>query len=197
LGVGRRGTKTKDLVLWVLFPSAALAIFLPRAAIVPFSVLAIACGGYFWWHHLVYVPAARKKSAALRLAYTVLLPVPLWWAKILLRASGGRLDTSGVARAYEVHVEIPHGLGLADFCYLLGLDLALANRLFPGCLFLWETAAPLPAPFRALVRREAARGRAFWAKGGWRVPRFPLTGLDLKKGTVRRGAVVVPGQCCR
>lgn len=187
------GSKGKDLALWIFFAYAAPAVVLPRPWNWVFLVPVLACGGWYWLHYLIYVPLARRASRRLGLKHVVLLPVPVRWARFLIRISGGRIDTAGVRRAFEVHVEVPRGLGLTDFCRLLGLDLALANRLFPRSLFVWETAAPLPAPFRALVRREAARGRAFWARGGWRVPRFPLTGLDLKKGTVRRGAVVAPG----
>ena len=178
----------KDLALWLFFPSAVLAVFLPRPAGSVFFAFTLACGAWFWLHYLVYVPRARRASRRLGLARVVLLPVPPWWAKALLRLSGRRIDLSGVRRAFEVHVDGSRAAGVAEFCRVLERDLDLAARAFPGELFVWETAVPLPARFRALVREEARRGRAVWEKGRWPVPVFPPR--RRAKGTVRRGAVV-------
>ncbi|MGB9886819.1 MAG: hypothetical protein ACPLRW_07475 [Moorellales bacterium] len=189
------GVKGKDLALWLFFPSAVPAVFLPRPAGSLFFVLALACGVWFWLHYLVYVPRARRAGRRLGLSRTVLLPVPLWWAKALLRLSGQRIDLSGVRRAFEVHVDGGRAAGIGEFCRELERDLDLAARAFPGQLFIWETAVPLPARFRTLVREEVRRRRAVWERGGWPVPGFaPWRG---PRGAVRRGAVVAPGQDCR
>lgn len=185
------GVKGRDLALWAFFLLAGPALFFPRDYAAGPAAALVACAALFWWHHLAYLPGARCKSRKLGLRHVVLLPVPVWWATFLIRISDGRVKAAGVKRAFEVHVEAPRGLTASGFCRLLERDLDLANRLFPGCLFLWETSAPLPATFRALVRREAAAGRAFWKRGGWRVPGFPS--CRKRKGTLRRGAVVAPG----
>jgi hypothetical protein len=184
------GVKGRDLALWLFFSAAAPAVALPAPWGRAFLALLVACGSWFWLHHLVYDPLARRASRRLGLARVVLLPVPPWWAKALLRLSGRRIDLSGVRRAFEVHVDGSRAAGVAEFCRVLERDLDLAARAFPGELFVWETAVPLPARFRALVREEARRGRAVWEKGCWPVPVFPPRWRA--KGAVRRGAVVAP-----
>ena len=137
---------------------------------------------------LLALVSARSLSGAaesLGLRLAVLLPVNARWAGMLLRLDGEKMD---FREAYEVHLgKERHALG--GYLKLFTSDLEIAQRTFPGAVFMWETSAPLPLFVRRLVRQGSADGSAFLKNGGWRAPRFPFTGTDLKKGRVKHGAI--------
>jgi hypothetical protein len=92
--------------------------------------------------------------------------------------------------AYEVHIKQGSPTTLGVYLSQLAADLEIARQCFPGAIFMWETSAPLPLFVRRLIRHGSGRGSAFLKSGGWRVPSFPFTETELKKGRVKHGAII-------
>lgn len=183
--------KGRDLLLWLFFSLSYISIAgtLAGLPVRPISFVALAAGlGILAYYP--YVFKARKYSRKLGLKWVVLLPLFPFWARMLLRLSGGEVPGRW-KRAFEVHVEVPAGTTPREFIKQLGIDLKLVAGNFPGCLFMWESHVPIPS----LVRRLMREGWGFWEEGQWLVPRFPLTGRELRGKRVKRGAVVVPQGC--
>ena len=186
------GVKGRDLALYVFFLSSAAVVaggLMGSSATYPLSFVALFTGAAALYY-FYYLAEARKFSRRLGLKCVVLLPLNCGWARLLLFAAGKKIR-GRIRRAFEIHVEAPPGSTLSEFLKTLDADLNLAKDELPGALFMWETSAPVPASIRSLIREKSREGNAFWEKGGWPVPRFPLTGRDLEKSRVRRGAILV------
>ena len=181
------GTKGRDICLWMFFTlimSCLLTNGIARTVIFALALLmAMGILYYYTW----YLSSAVRRSRDLGLRLAILLPVNAFWAKLLLRLAMERMNFRG---AYEVHIKKGGKYALCDYLSLFTSDLEIARRTFPGSVFMWETSAPLPLFVRRLVRQGSVNGSAFLKSGGWPVPRFPFTELDLKKGRVKRGAII-------
>lgn len=187
------GTKGRDLVLWLLVllvPAAAVASLLGADYGAKAFWLALGCTAGLGVFERVTIPRARRRSQAWGLKHVVLLPINRWWAALLLAAAGRRMPWC--ERAYEIH--IPNSpSNLHDYLVEVEADLLRAKDILPGCLFLWETSAPVPSRIRRLIRDLKKDGLAFWEPGMWPVPRFPLIPSQIDKRHVRRGALALPG----
>jgi hypothetical protein len=184
------GTRGRDIFLWAFFLSALIYI---GAWILGWRLITLSCTFMFtgvlslWYYPYEFL--SRKKSRKNGLYHVVLLRLWPWWAKFLIQMSGGRIEAR-IIKAYEVHVITPKGIGLGDFLKALDRDLKLAEREYPGTLFMWETTAPLPSHIRTLIRTKTEKGQAFWKKGEWPVPRFISS---KKNGTIRHGFIITEG----
>ena len=181
------GTKGRDVCLWLFFTLiVACLLFSGIARIVIFAVALLMAMGilyYYTW----YLPGAIKRSRNMGLSMIVLIPLNALLARLLLQLDGERMSFRG---AYEVHIKNGEKYALGDYLKLFTSDLETARRTLPGSVFIWETSAPLPLFVRRLVRQGSADGSAFLKNGGWPVPRFPFTELELKKGRVKHGAII-------
>lgn len=182
------GVRGRDLFLWLFFLFSFVFILgtLNNLSVCSVSV-AVFLFASVTLSYYPYVNVARKRSRKLGLEWVVLLPLFSCWAKLLLCLAGRRMERRW-CKAFEVHVEVPPGTLPWEFVKKLSSDLELAAKKFPGCLFLWESAVPIPTFVRKLIRD----GWGFWEEGRWFVPRFPFTARELKGRRVKRGAVVVP-----
>lgn len=179
------------MALYLFFASAVVVIAgrLAGLHVMPFFCLNIITGTAVLYYYY-YQSSARKWSRELGLKHVVLLPVHYRWAMAIISISGGKIAGRG-RRAFEVHIDVPAGLSLHKFLKTLDGDLNLAKSKLPDTLFFWETTAPVPSSIRGLIREKAKDGHAFWKPGGWAIPRFPFTGRDMKKGVLRRGAILI------
>lgn len=186
------GTKGRDLALYLYFAMAlgGMAGRLVGFPAMPFLLLTILLAGLIVAYYLFSVPKAEKHSREIGLKGVILLPLWRRWAGFLCFTAKYKI-TGRYKQAFEVHVRLPAGKGPKEFLALLDADLNLARAKLPGSLFIWETSAPLPGTIRALVRQGKERGTAFWKEGRWPFLRFPGTGLDLRKGRVRHGAILI------
>lgn len=185
------GTKGRDLALYVFFTSAFLVITgrcLGLSVMLFFLVTSIAFLAILYSCYTTVI--ARKESKKLGLKHVVLLPVAYWWAMWIIKISGGQIKDRG-RRAFEVHIEKSAPDSLSRFLKDLDHDLSLAKNKLPGTLFFWETPVPVPASIRQLIREKQKEGNALWERGGWKLPRFPFGGRDLKRGILRRGAILI------
>lgn len=184
------GTKGRDIFLYLFFLNAFVTVAGKRLGFpaTPFFFVVLITG----IAALLYIPYlswARKWSRNLGLKHVVLLPITCRQAELLILLAGEKIKGKA-RRAFEVHVESPK-LGLPEFLKVLSEDLALVREKLPGSLFIWETSAPIPSFVRSLVKEKRKKGEAFWIKGRWVVPHFPLTARDIKKDRVRIGAVLI------
>ncbi len=180
------GTKGRDALLWLFFALMLVAILIHAAAKTLFVVAVLDAALFLYycaWEH----PSAVRKSKEMGMRIVVLLPVNVSWAKLLLRLDGDRVGC--FCGAYEVHIK-GGKQSLGDYLRLFTSDLEIAQRTFPGAIFMWETSAPLPLFVRRLIRQGTAVGSAFLKDGRWPIPRFPFTGRHEKKGRVRHGAII-------
>ena len=166
------GTKGRDACLWLYFMLALVFIFAGtsgRRIVLLLMLGNAACLLHYWrW----YLPIAARNSGEMGLKIAVLLPLNGRWAGLLLRLDQERMDFHG---AYEVHIKKGERHALGEYLKYCASDLEIAQRRFPGAVFMWETSAPLPLFVRRLVRQGSADGSAFLKNGGWPVPRFPFT----------------------
>lgn len=183
------GTKGRDIFLYLFFMNAFVTVAgkLLGFPATPFFFVAFATG-IVALLYIPYLSRARKWSRNLGLQHVVLLPIPCRQAEILNLLAGEKIKGQA-KRAFEVHVESPK-LGLPEFLKVLSEDLALVKEKLPGSLFIWETSAPIPSFVRLLIKEKRKRGEAFWKKGRWAVPHFPLTARNMKKDRVRIGAIL-------
>jgi hypothetical protein len=181
------GTKGRDICLWLFFTLiiACLAINgLARTVI--FTVdLMVATGILYYYTR--YLPGAIKRSRNMGLTMVALLPLNTLLARLLLKLDGERMRFRG---AYEVHIKKGERHVLGAYLKLLASDLQIVRKSCPGSVLIWETPAPLPLFVRRLIRQGSADGSAFLKNGKWPMPSFPFTGMELKKGRVKRGAIV-------
>lgn len=179
------GTKGRDLLLlfMMILLVATMVTSIAGLRIEMLFWLAVIVSMGLLWHYLYEVPQARKQSVAMGLEVVILLPLNYYWARLLV----SRLKPKKMP-AYEIHIQNAPNT-LYDFTNVLDNELALVKSKLSG-LFLWETTAPVPSSFRQLIRGHAQAGRAFWEKGGWPIPRMPFVGRELKKGQVRKGAII-------
>ena len=180
------GTKGRDACLWLFF-SLAFACVLAKGPARYVVLTAMLCAAalilrYYSW----YLPRNISKGRDIGLIMVVLLPVAPSWARILLRLDGERMEY--FSDAYEVHIRSGKQ-SLGGYLQKLASDLEIVAVSFPGALFMWETSAPLPLSIRRMIR-QGSPGTAFLKKGGWPIPRFPLTERDLKQGRVKHGAIL-------
>ena len=93
--------------------------------------------------------------------------------KYLLGKAAARKEHKGggFKKAYEVHI-FGQGGEFCDFLRLFTADLELAQKAFPGAVFLWESSAPLPLLVRMLIRQGSVNGSAFLKMGVGRCPGF-------------------------
>jgi ABC-type polysaccharide transport system permease subunit len=169
-------------MFFLLAPVSALI----RGAAWRAVLMAMLClAALFLYYCCWYSPGAVRRSRIMGLNMTVLLPLNIFWARLLL----GKNMRAGFKKAYEVHI-FGQGRELSDFMRLFTVDIELAQKTFPGAVFLWESTAPLPLLVRRLIRQGSVKGSAFLKDGGWPVPRFPLTERDLQKGRIKRGAII-------
>ncbi|RJX22194.1 MAG: hypothetical protein C4575_01970 [Desulforudis sp.] len=170
------GTKLQSLVLWVFF--IGLLFALAFSIKIMFWVLVLLALLLFkgWIFNL---PRAKKKSKEMGLQTVVLIPISYHWASLLLWISGKDIGTHPT-RAYEVHIARTKGLSREDLWYQVSQDLLTIKEHIPG-LFLWETSAPIPCPIRLELRKAKKNGIGFWDKGGYPIPRFPGTEMELRR----------------
>lgn len=154
-----------------------------------FFAASVATGAGVLYYYAYYC-LAKKRSKKIGLTNVILLPVNPYWAKLVLWLAGRKLSKTNL-RAFEVHLEIPAGTGLADYLKAMRRDLSLAQTTLPDSLFFWETSAPIPSDIRKLLRQREAEGTAFWEEKRWPLPRFAFMERELKRGQVRRGAILL------
>jgi hypothetical protein len=169
----------------MFFALFLISVFLRGAAWYAVFGVMICLALSFLYYCCWYVPAAVSTSRGLGLNITVLLPLNPLWARLLIE----RNIQGGFSKAFEVHVK-SEKRELGQYLQLFTADLERAQNGFPGAIFLWESSTPLPLLVRRLIRQGSLDGSAFLEDGGWLVPRFPFTERELKKGRVRRGAIV-------
>lgn len=180
------GTKGRDACLWAFFLLFLSSVFLRGAAHYAALIGMLCLTAMYMDYCIRYLPGARRMSRGMGLRIAVLLPLHTVWARLLFR----RGLKAGFTGAYEVHLSGErHALG--DYLKLFASDLEIAQRTFPGTVFMWESSAPLPLFVRRLIRQNSIEGKAFLEDGGWWVPSFPFTERDLRKGRLRRGAIIV------
>jgi hypothetical protein len=179
------GTKGRDVCLWLFFLLVLIAF--ARGVAVYATPLAMFCLAFYLYYNLLYLPGAIKRSRKMGLNMAVLLPLNTLWARMLLWLDGDRMNFRG---AYEVHIRQGEKHALGEYLKYFTSDLEIAQRTFPGAVFMWETSAPLPLFVRRLIRQGSIDGSAFLKSSGWPVPRFPFTGTDMKKGRVKHGAII-------
>lgn len=190
------GTKGRDMLLWLFIVVTLIALVAGAAGCRRLAaplfwmqiVIALAVGYYYW----VYRPRAIVASRARSLEVLVLMPVQRFWADWLLRLSGKKIRRQWL-QAYEIHLQ--PGLNkseLVPFLKALEKDLMILEKDMPGCLFLWETSAPVPSRSRHLIRELAPRRMAFWERGGWPVPRIPGISRGIVKKKCHYGAIIAP-----
>lgn len=185
------GATGRNLFLWAFLLSTPPAIagrFLNLPVVLFLCINLVS--GIMVLYYYIYAWNARRKSRRMGLEHVVLLPLNYRWAEILIRMAGKKLKSKG-RRAFEVHVRVPRNLTITEFAKIMDRELNLAKHLFPETLFIWETPVFIPASIRRFIREEEKKGNAFWEKGGWPIPRPPFVQPGLKKGTVRRGAILV------
>jgi hypothetical protein len=169
----------------MFFLLASISVLIRGTAWCAVLMAMLCLAALFLYYCCWYSPGAVRRSRVMGLNMTVLLPLNIFWAKLLL----GKNMRAGFKKAYEVHILGQRG-ELGDFLRLFTMDLELAQKTFPGTVFLWESSAPLPLLVRRLIREGSVSGSAFLRDGGWPVPRFPLTERDLQKGRIKRGAII-------
>lgn len=189
------GTKGRDMLLWLFIVVTIIALVAGAAGCRRLAaplfwiqiVIALAVGYYYW----VYRPRAIVASRARSLEVLVLMPVQRFWADWLLRLSGKRIRKKWL-QAYEIHLLPGPKRKLVPFLKALEKDLTILEKDMPGCLFLWETSAPVPCRFRHLIRELVPTGTAFWERGGWPVPRIPGISTGIVKEKCHHGAIIAP-----
>ena len=149
------GTKGRDACLWMFFLLAPVSVFIRGAAWRAVLVAMLCLAALFLYYCCWYSPGAVRRSRIMGLNMTVLLPLNIFWARLLL----GKNMRAGFKQAYEVHILGPGG-ELGDFLRLFTADLELAQKTFPGAVFLWESSAPLPLFVRRLIRQGSVSGSA-------------------------------------
>jgi hypothetical protein len=179
------GTKGRDVGLWAFFVLVVVSMFV-RGVVWRAVFMAMFClAALFTYYCCWYLPGAVRRSRCMGLEMTVLLPLNALWARLLL----GKNIRAGYKEAFEVHlIGQKHVLG--DYLKLFTDDLELARKTFPGAVFMWESSVPLPLFVRKLIRQGSRDGSAFLQEGGWPVLSFPFTERDLRKGRVKRGAII-------
>jgi hypothetical protein len=180
----KMGTKGRDICLWFMCFLTLVSFVkgIGREAV----LLAMFCLALYLYYNLLYLPSAVRRSREIGLKMTILLPLNGRWARLLFWLNRERMDFHG---AYEVHIKNGEKYVLIEYLRYFTSDLEIARRTFPGAVFMWESSTPLPLLVRRLVRQGSTDGSAFLKNGGWRVPRFLFTGMDLKRGRVRHGAI--------
>jgi hypothetical protein len=181
------GTKGRDICLWLFFTLIMACLLINGIARIFIFAVALLMAMGIMYYYTRYLPGAIKRSRNMGLSMIVLLPLNALLARLLLQLDGERLSFRG---AYEVHIKKGKKPALGDYLKLFTSDLEIVRRACPGSVFIWETSAPLPLFVRRLVRQGSADGSAFLKNGGWPVPRFPFTELELKKGRVKHGAII-------
>jgi len=178
------GNKGRDVCIWLFL---VLGILTVATRSLEMHALACVAAAGICYYQLLRVPLSKRWSRRMGLRVVVLVPLNVSWAMLL---TGFRIHARP-RRAWEVHIV---GARKETFLADVDADLALVERRFPGCLFLWETSAPIPARVRALIRRAEKEGRGFWRRGGWPIPRPPGTSRELVKEHVRHGALYLPDE---
>lgn len=171
------GTKGLSAALWLFFLLLAAAAFHP----VLFGA-ALFLAVLIFKHWFYDLPRARRNSAAMGLQEVILLPVNRCWAALLLRISGGARLVKHLRcgiKAYEVHIA-GRRKSFRETLRQVEKDMFLIKEKVPG-LYLWETSAPVPRSVRREIARAVEAGRAFQKPGGYPVPRFPGTQLELRR----------------
>ncbi|MBO8128247.1 MAG: hypothetical protein H0Z39_03485 [Peptococcaceae bacterium] len=197
------GTKGRDLLLWLFTLTSLVVLALSRY---PSTLtwakgllwVAILSAGMILWFICYTLPKAHRDSRKQGFGTVVLLPVNRWWALLLIYLSGERICGTP-RRAYEIHILFSKELSklsIWEFLKRLEDDLILAKDSLPGCLFLWETPAPVPSTIRQLIRDLAVQGNAFWQTGRWPIPELPFLPslLKKKKRHVHRGALLLSAE---
>lgn len=183
------GTKGRDIFLYLFFFSAFITVTGRLLGFpVTFFFYLVLATGIAAVLYIPYLGLCKRWSRRLGLKCVVLLPVPLWQAKVLIFMAGEKLK-GRAKRAFEIHIKSPN-LGLSGFLKVLEGDLMTLKEKLPNSLFMWETTAPVPASIRSLIKEKHRKGEAFWKEGRWAVPHFPFTARDMRKGRVRFGAYI-------
>lgn len=188
------GVKGRDMLLWLFWGETIMSLACLLGGYVRpgyffFAGQVILTVILFYWRYLTRKTAARM-SSNLGLKAVGLVPLRRGWVGFLIWLSGHRLEGRWI-KAYEVHL-LPRAkkTSLTLFLEEMAADLEFLKARMPGCLFMWETSAPLPASIREYVRGQAERGMAIWEKGQW-FPGPPGAGKDIKKSRCRYGCVIV------
>ncbi len=185
------GTKGRDLVLYLFFSNFLLVVTgsLLGFPVIPFSLIILSLACMLVYYYFVYFPKAKKYSQKLGLRHVVLLPLNYKWAVWLLFLAKRRFSLQS-DKAHEIHINMTDSKSSKEYYFLLDRDLQKIIETMQG-LFLWETAAPIPASVRSFLRGQTMKGLCFWEKGQWPIARFPFTKLDLKKKNIRRGSILL------
>ena len=172
------GSKGLSCCLWLFFLGVAVAFYYP--AVFPLLLLLVLLILKHWSHD---VPQARKQSKEKGLEAVVLLPINSYFAYFLTEISGSAIKTGKEKfPSYEIHVIIPDALqkaGVRTIIKTIQKDLFLMRETTKG-LFLWDTNMPIPKKVQVEIDKAVKNGTAFWENGGYPVPRFPGTQLELK-----------------
>ena len=172
------GSKGLSCCLWLFFLGVTATFFYQG-----FFFLAPVLGFFILKHWICDVPKARKESQKKGLETVVLLPVNYWVAQFLIKLSGKTVKkTNKKYQAYEIHIVLPDALqkaGIRQVITTIRKDLFLMRETTKG-LFLWDTNMPIPKKVQVEIDKAVKNGTAFWENGGYPVPRFPGTQLELK-----------------
>ncbi len=178
------GTKGLSCCLWLFFLNVAVVFFHPTV-----SPMVLLLAVLILKHWLRDVPQARKESKEKGLEAVVLLPVNSYFAHFLTRTSRSTIK-AGKEKfpAYEIHVIIPDALqkaGVWTVIKTIQKDLFLMRKTTSG-LFLWDTTMSIPKKTQQEIGKAIRNGAAFWENGGYKVPRFPGTQMELKSHKNKR-----------
>lgn len=183
------GTKGRDLSVWLVLGSGSLAVVtVPlsiKIAAIFMTIFMLSLIGYVIFFRQCH--QAQKRARGLGLKAIVLLPLPVWWARLI-----ARYRVKGEIRgAFEIHLSLKGLMPVTDIQKAINCDLDILAGLdsLTDCLFIWETHIPLPAKYRRLIRQLRETGAAVLEPGRWPIPSPPTMGVYLKrhKAHVKKG----------
>lgn len=178
-------TVFRDFLLYVYFAIAIVSA--AGGSKIGFSavfVLFILLCAYF-----PLLKRAERRSRDMGLSVVILLWVPKFFAELMLFSAGERIRGRW-KKACEIHLNpaVVKTFETKEILQMLERDLLLVYQKMQGDLLLWRTSFPVPARIRAMIR---GNGNAFWKKGDWFIPPFPLTSRDIDRKRARIGAFLI------
>ncbi len=163
--MGAKGT-TGLMLLAAVFTAAVFVLNLfgtVPAPVLPF-LPAVPAGLSAWALYELYAAVGRSGRRSKKMGFDLVVLVPLyaWWAKILVRVSGGCVNER-FSRAYEIHInrKCTGRLKPKEFARRLESELKKAEDRFPGALFVWESYVKPPGIYRKKIGLKEKEGRAF------------------------------------